>query len=301
MPDLEPLLDVDTAPLFAPLRTELVTLLRSLGAAEWDAPTVAGAWRVRDVVAHMVDGELRTLAAHRDGHALAAEGTIHGYDDVLTLVHRLNAEGVVWGGHASPRLLTDLLEVTGTWMSAFLATLDPDAPARFAVAWAGEAVSTNRFDTAREYTERWHHQMQIRLAVGERGQPKTLLVERYAGPLLETAMRALPYAYRGVAGEDGSAVVLSVDSTGMRPAVTLDRLTATLPWRRAWTLRLEGRAWRIYSGAAMDPTARVTGSADAWWRLLFNALPPGDVRRAFVTEGQAQLLPPLWRARSVMV
>ena len=294
MRDLHPVQDVDTVPLFTPLRTELVALLRSLAPADWDAPTVAGAWRVRDVVAHLLDGELRTLAAHRDGHALAADGTVHGYDDVLRLVHRLNAEGVVWGGHASPRLLIDLLDVTGAWMSAFLATLDPDAPARFAVAWAGEAVSTNRFDTAREYTERWHHQMQIRLSTGERGRPETLLTEHFAAPLLETAVRALPHAYREATAADGSTVIVSVDSTAVSAP-------ADLPWRRSWTLRREGRGWGIYSGMAMEPTARATGSADAWWRLLFNALPPADVAQAFLIQGPAELLAPLWRARSVMV
>ncbi len=53
-------------------------------------------------------------------------------------------------------------------MSTFVTALDPDAPALFAVAWAGESQSDNRFDTAREYTERWHHQMQIREGVGAR-------------------------------------------------------------------------------------------------------------------------------------
>ncbi|HUR21104.1 MAG TPA: maleylpyruvate isomerase N-terminal domain-containing protein [Vicinamibacterales bacterium] len=77
MPDLAPILAVETAPLFGPLRTELITLLRSLTPSDWDAPTIAGAWQVRDVVAHLLDGELRTLAAHRDGHALAAPGTVH--------------------------------------------------------------------------------------------------------------------------------------------------------------------------------------------------------------------------------
>ena len=30
-------------------------------------PTVAGEWRVRDVVAHILDGSLRRLSFHRDG------------------------------------------------------------------------------------------------------------------------------------------------------------------------------------------------------------------------------------------
>jgi hypothetical protein len=46
----------------------------------------------------------------------------------------------------------------------FHKSLDPLAPAAFAVSWAGEETSSNWFDTARELTERWHHQQQIRLA-----------------------------------------------------------------------------------------------------------------------------------------
>ena len=37
-------------------------------------------------------------------------------------------------------------------------SFDPFAPAVFAVSWAGEAISLNWFDTARELTERWHQQ-----------------------------------------------------------------------------------------------------------------------------------------------
>jgi len=292
MPDLEPLPDLDTAPLFTPLQRALITLLRTLQPADWDASTVAGAWRVRDIVAHLLDGELRTLGAHRDGHQLAAGGTVQGYTDVIALVQRLNAEGVLAGRHWSPRILIDLLDVAGEWMSAFVATLDPEAPALFAVAWAGEAESTNRFDTAREYTERWHHQMQIRLAVGDRGQRLTLLAERYAAPLLETAVRVLPYAYRALPAADGTTIAIAADSD----AAALDA-----PWRRRWTLRHDRGAWHLYSGTVVDPTVRVTGGVDAWWRLFFNALPPADVAGAFHVEGESRLVEPLWRARSVMV
>ena len=267
MPDLEPLPDLDTAPLFTPLRTELTTLLRDLQPADWDASTVAGAWRVRDIVAHLLDGELRTLAAHRDGHPLATAGTVRDYADVIALVQRLNAEGVTAGRHWSPRILIDLLDMSGAWMAAFIATLDPEAPALFAVAWAGEAVSTNRFDTAREYTERWHHQMQIRLAIGDRGQHRTLLAERYAAPLLETAVRVLPHAYGELAaamGPPSRSWSIRMRTPGCAVAAELDT-----PSRERQLAPLLGHRRRS--------TLRVTAGPDAWWRLFFNALAPEDV------------------------
>jgi len=42
-------------------------LLRGLSPADWNAPKLAGAWTVKDVAAHLLDGNLRTLAMLRDG------------------------------------------------------------------------------------------------------------------------------------------------------------------------------------------------------------------------------------------
>jgi uncharacterized protein (TIGR03083 family) len=285
MPALAPLAPLDTAPLFSHLYAELIALLRALDPADWERPTVAGTWRVTDVAAHLLDGELRALAAHRDGHALPVEGPVATYDDIIALIQRLNAGGVAFGTRLSPRLVTDLLEVTGRWMSTFVASLDPDAPALFAVAWAGEAQSNNRFDTAREYTERWHHQMQIRAAVGERGRPAVLLAPKYLVPLLETSVRVLPHAYRAVPAAEGTTVTL--------------RLTSDP--QLAWTLRREGASWRLYSGEPARPTARVMSEPDILWRLFFNALAVGDSAHAFAVDGPRELVTPLFRARSVMV
>ena len=66
---MEPLTPVDTADLFAPLSAELVSLLRGLGESDWAKPTVAGAWRVKDVAGHLLDGNLRRLAFGRDAHS----------------------------------------------------------------------------------------------------------------------------------------------------------------------------------------------------------------------------------------
>jgi hypothetical protein len=285
MSTLAPLPPLDTAPLFPDLHAELLALLRRLKPADWERPTVAGTWRVRDVVMHLLDGDLRALAAHRDGHALSTDAPASTYGDIVALIQRLNAGGVAFGARLSSQLLTDLLEVTGRWMSAFVASLDPDAPARFAVAWAGEAQSDNRFDTAREYTERWHHQMQIRVALGARGEAAVLLAPRCFTPLLETSVRALPHAYRALSAVDGTTVTLRLD--GEEPL--------------AWTLRRDGGAWRLYRGEARPPAALVVAGADALWRLFFNALPMGAASAAFAVDGPEELVAPLFRARAVMV
>lgn len=275
----------DTSHLFGPLRAGLIALLRALEPADWDRPTVAGTWRVRDVAAHLLDAELRTIGAHRDGHRLAA-GEVRTYSDAMGLIQRLNADGVAFGGRLSPQLLVDLLAVTGDWMSTFVTSLDPDARAIFPVAWAGESQSTNRFDTAREYTERWHHEMQIRTALGPRGNPTALLSEELAVPLIETSMRALPHAYRESAAVEGSTLVVVIEGSS---------------WRRMYSMRREAHEWTLRVGDAPNAEARVTGGVDVWWRLWFNALKGAEATRSFVATGAPELLAPLWATRSVMV
>ena len=46
-------------------------------------------------------------------------------------------DGVRYAARLSPRTMTDLLEITGRWVSEYVATLVPHADAHLAVAWAG--------------------------------------------------------------------------------------------------------------------------------------------------------------------
>src|SRR6185503_11884089 len=72
---------------------KLIELLRSLSPSEWDAQTVAPRWKVRDVAAHLLDTVLRKLSLVRD--AWPVENVeLRSPQDVVTLVNRLNEEGV---------------------------------------------------------------------------------------------------------------------------------------------------------------------------------------------------------------
>lgn len=171
----------NVAPLFAPLHRALIGMLRQLPDEAWGRVTVARPWRVRDVTAHLLDGDLRKLSAHRDGHLHTPTGRPPAnYAEVVALINTLNASGVSFAERLSPRLLVDLLDVTGRWVAEFVEQLDPFAPSLFPVAWAGETASQNWMDTGREYTERWHHQMQIRDAAGL----PLLLTDEWFEPLL---------------------------------------------------------------------------------------------------------------------
>lgn len=266
---------VDVAPLFAPLHRELIGLLRSLPDDAWGRPTVAGKWRVRDVAAHLLDGMLRKLSAHRDGHMLRlGDQPPRSYDDVVSLINSLNATGVAYGERLSTRLLVELLEIAGTWLSDFVAALDPTAPALFPVAWAGETESQNWMDTGREYTEHWHHQMQIRDAVGA----PLLLEDVWYEPLLSFSVRALPRTYAAVSAAVGTRINVQVDK-----------------W--AWCLVREAGEWRLYSGSAAEPDASVRIPFEQAWRLFYNAAAEAHLQ----IEGDRELGLHLLNARSVMV
>jgi hypothetical protein len=277
---METLTPVYTARLFPALHAELIALLRGLAAHAWAQRTVAPQWRVRDVVAHLLDGDLRKLAGGRDAHRVA-DRPVSSFADVVNLVNELNASGVRYAERLSPRLITDLLEVTGGWVSDFIARLDPDADAHIAVAWAGEQVSANWMDTAREYTERWHHQMQIREAVGA----APLLQRQWFHPVLDVSVRAFARAFQNVAGSVGTVVVFEVEAEG----------------EPAWSVVRDTGGWAVRRGRGANPAACVRADADTAWKLLFNALPLEAARARVTISGNRMLAEPILNARSVMV
>jgi hypothetical protein len=153
-------------------------------------------------------------------------------------------------------------------------SLDPLADAPYAVSWAGETRSANWFHTARELTERWHHQQQIRLAVGRPG----IMTRELYHPVLDCFMRALPFAYRDrrrepgtvarftVEGDCGGSWHLSREAGGwdLIPPPTHDAVSETrIP---------QEIAWRIFTkGIARDAAAtqvRVSGDADLGGHVL---------------------------------
>lgn len=278
MTGLEP---VDTAPLFAPLHAELIALLRSLADDEWLRPTIAPHWRVRDVAAHLLDGDLRYVAAYRDGHFLPIEHPITSAGDVSRLVNHLNATGVAYSARLSPRQLVELLELSGGWVIELVNRLPLHGAAIWPVSWAGEEESENWMDVGRQYTERWHHQMQIRDGAGR----PLLLEPRWLDPLLDICVRALPVTYRDVAAPAGTAIRLEVDAA--RP--------------RSWLLVIDGTRWSVIVDDGREAACTIRLDADAAWRLLFNALDPEQARAAIRVSGAERLSGPLLGARSVIV
>jgi uncharacterized protein (TIGR03083 family) len=276
-----PLPVTDTRSFFRPLTREILGVLRALPSEAWSRPTAAARWRVRDVVAHLIDTALRRLSYHRDGQPPPTPAIgIESERGLVAHINSLNATWVQAAERFSPEVLTDLYDSASLDLAAFFERLAPDAPALFPVSWAGDAKSAGWFDAGREFTEVWHHGAQIREAVGA----GPFSEPRWLRAVLAIAVHVLPHAYRDVSGI-GSSLVL--DITG--------RAGGT------WSLQRRDNRWEIDVGNLAAPSARVTMSDDVAWRLLFNALPPAEAERMIRVDGDVALARPLLAARSVIV
>jgi uncharacterized protein (TIGR03083 family) len=235
------------APLIRRVDNLLIELLGQLSADEWDLQTVAPAWKVRDVAAHLLDTALRKLSLVRDSCRIEA-AEIRSPQDLAAFVNRLNREGVTVYRRLSPTVLIELLEIACARSAAFHESLDPFAPAAFAVSWAGEETSLNWFDTARELTERWHHQQQIRLATGRTG----IMTPELYHPVLDCFLRGLPHVLKGVDAPIGSNLLVEI--SGRCGGV--------------WTVAKEKDSWNLVRDPGGEIISRVIIPEALAWRLF---------------------------------
>jgi len=256
------------APLLREVDQKLIELLRSLSPGEWELQTVAPQWRVRDVAAHLLDTALRKLSLARDS-CFVETVSIPTPRDLVELIDRLNREGVAVYRRLSPQVLISMMEVACAQSADYHESLDPFAPALFPVTWAGDLSSPNWFDTARELTERWHHQQQIRLATNRPG----IMTRELHHPVLDCFLRALPHLYRQVAAAEGT--VVAVEITG--------------DCGGEWLLTRGPHEWSLVSHSEACPDARVTIPQELAWRLFTRGIAKAEARSQIQFEGDTSL------------
>ncbi len=255
-----------TAHLFKPLDEMLLVLLESLESDEWRRPTIVPQWNVKQITAHLLDTALRRLSFVRDGEPSGPppEG------DLVRFVNDMNARGVEFLGRLSGPVLISLTRPTVRALHEYFASLPPMSPSPWPVSWAGETHSENWFDIAREFTERWHHQQQIRLAVDRPG----IMTRELYGPVLECFMRALPHAYRHVHAPIGALcdVVITGESGGR------------------WRIRKNEGGW-----AAVKPREppvadhSVSIPEDIAWRIFTKGMSRDDARARISLRGDERV------------
>lgn len=259
---------LDLVHLLPTLDQKLMELLRSLTREEWQMQTVARLWKVKDVAAHLLDGNIRILSMLRDEYE-GESPNIHSYQHLLDYLNGLNADWVKAMKRVSPKMLLLLHETTGKLFCEYYATLDPFGRSPFAVNWAGEEESRNWMHIAREYTEKFLHQQQIRDAVNKPG----LMTKELFYPFIDTLAMALPFTFRDVDAEKGTTVQLVVSGeTG-----------------GSWLLTKQERAWILSKDNIAQPSSRVVVDPDIAWKLFSKSIRPADILTQVQIEGDPSL------------
>ena len=124
-----------TSHLFPELESKLLDLLRSLTPQEWEAQTVAPAWKVRDVAAHLLDTQLRKLSMGRDQILRTPLPVIRSNDDLVAYINRLNREGVEMYRRLSPPVLISMMEVASQQMAEYVGSLETAEYVHRSIRW----------------------------------------------------------------------------------------------------------------------------------------------------------------------
>jgi uncharacterized protein (TIGR03083 family) len=269
---------IDVVERFPPLRVRLLELLASLSSDDWSRRTAAPAWSVKDIAVHLLGGDMGILSRERDRFR-PPNGTAAGFGELVNLVNRLNDEWVVAARRISPRLLCELLAFTGPQVESYFSSLDLDAMGE-PVAWAGSDSAPVWFDVAREFTERWHHQQQIRDATanGPLYDPYFLM------PVFQTFVRALPYSFRNVLASSGTVVRFEISGNA----------------GGVWFLVRTGDTWRLAVECDANPVADVILPADVAWRMFTKGIDWKRAKASAAIRGDIELASPVFKAIAVI-
>ena len=281
---MKPLEPIQTVPLFPDERAALLALLSTLTPDQWNAPTICPDWSVKDIAAHLLADDLGMLSGRRDGYRSPdVQGRdLSDWDTLIAFINHQNATWVTAMGRLSSRVLIDLLRDSGIQTQTLFESLDPMVMGG-TVNWVSNQSGPVWMELAREYTERWTHQQQIRDAVTLPG----LKDRRMFGPVLDAFCRALPRAYAQVDAPDGTMVacVIAGEAGG------------------AWLVRREHQGWLQYVREPADPpaTSVVTLDQETAWRLLTRGISPAEALARADIQGERDLGLPVLNMVSMLV
>ena len=267
---MKPVTPVFYADLLPKIDQKLLEILQEISPEDWHKPTIVPQWRIKDIAAHLLDGNLRTLSMLQDNYYGESPGEVSSQEQMVAYLNGLNADWVKAMRRLSPSVMITLLASSGAQYCAYLQSLDSFAISPFSVGWAGEQESKNWFHIAREYTEKWHHQQQIRLAVG---QEAPLYTKEFYYPYLETSMRGLPHHYRSI-----------------QPTTnTLIRITVTGAGGGDWFLYFDEQSWQLVTEPGIQPACEVIIPEDIAWRVFTKGINRELAKEKSEVRGEEQL------------
>lgn len=252
---------IDTDGHFGPRHGALSALLHDLPEEAWNAATPCPGWAVRDITAHIVGDHLGRLARGRDGHDHPESPRPR--EPLPQFIDRLNQRMVDVARGWSTRILLDQLEHTGRQIVEFWDHVDMDALGE-PVTWASPEPAPAWLDAARDFTEYWTHEQQIRDAVNRPGGQEPPV----AHLVIDTFLRALPQTLNGVDGGDAPTLLFTVSGPGGGD----------------WTCTWDPAGWSIDRRMTSTPDAIVVLDTDTTWRLATRGIEPDEARRRAVVH-----------------
>jgi uncharacterized protein (TIGR03083 family) len=263
---------MDTRVQFDAERRDLLALLDQLTADEWAAASAAGGWTVKDVAAHLLDGDLGRLSRDRDRELTGQLPLGGSAQEFVSALAAKNQRWVDAAGQLSGRVVRDLLVFSTGQLRAWTQDVDLMAPRK--VSWASAQPVPAWLDLARELTETWVHHQQIRAATGRPTSTSRLPI------VLRTFVWALPHQYRAPAAR-GTTVLVDLDTGGQ--------------WR---LVAGPGQRWTLEEGLVGQAAARVAFTAEAAWRSFTGALVPSD---GVHCTGARALTEPVMTIRGIII
>lgn len=269
MKSLNPVLVLD---LFEPERQQLLQQLAQLDEHEWYKPTICAGWTVKDIALHLLGDDIGILSRKRDKFDLQTvtgeQPNIDSWSELVAYINDLNDLWVRATRRISSHLLLSLLKFTGHETYQYFISRDPYALGE-SVSWAGPGSAPVWLDIAREYTERWVHQQQIRDAVDKPG----LKERRFFAPILDTFVRALPRTFRGVQANNGTLIqlIISGEAGG------------------EWYLLREEPQWILGKDATTNPDASVSIDQETAWRLFTKGISKDEALHKATVKGNQSI------------
>ena len=264
----------------------MLALLADLSSEEWALPTACPGWSVKDIVQHLYGVDVYQLSGGRDAYDAWLKGSAIAtpregdFEALVTFINQLNQQWVEATRRISPQLLCQLLRFSGEAVVTYFDGLDLTAIG-MAVSWASPEPALVGLHVAREYTERWVHQQQIRDAVGRPG----LKEPEFLGPVLATFVHGLRRAFHPVVSADGTSV----------------RLTITGAAGGSWRMeRWPDDGWVLTKDLDQPADATFTLDQEPAWRLFTRAVSREEARDQARIEGEQQLAERVFETVSII-
>lgn len=125
------------------------------------------------------------------------------------------------------------------------------------------------FHIAREYTERWHHQQQIREATARPG----IMTREFFYPCMATFMYGLPHTYRHVKAKAGATVHIIIETE----------------IGGNWYLFYDGENWQLTQQSRADIVAAISIPPDVSWKLFTKGITAAEAKEKVTLSGDEQL------------